>query len=422
LRKVVSATRQVSTVTEVSSSWPSRGQVTLSFDPSGAGGLLVSVADSAEVLRLPLDSLQLTNVAGVRDASGTTDGSRDVARLGRPVAAVAFGQTLIIVDGRTGTIRRADLLSGAIDTIAGSVSNNGSENGIGDGARFDRPGKIAGDGGDNLFLLDDNNQKLRRISLRTGQVSTLSDLAVGPAAPTLSLEPVARPLGLAFIAPDRLYVSHSNGWLGRVDPGSGSLRILLGPADVPSQLTWDPTVLAPESDGKLLIGDGLWNRLYRYDEATGKATSVSYIYDGHQVIDPTAMVLDGRGTAYVADGGMDVVVRVDVASGQWMVLAGQRGTSGFVDGPGFDARFNNPHDLIFDGPDHLLVADTMNGAIRRVSITSGEVTTWIGAPGRQGVKVGALPAGLNQPRGLYALPDGGVVITDGAENVVLTAR
>ena len=50
------------------------------------------------------------------------------------------------------------------------------------------------------------------------------------------------------------------------------------------------------------------------------------------------------------------------------------------------------------------------------------MSTIVGVPGQMGISLGALPASVNNPRGLVVLPTGELVITDGAENAVLIAH
>lgn len=59
------------------------------------------------------------------------------------------------------------------------------------------------------------------------------------------------------------------------------------------------------------------------------------------------------------------------------------GLRGFSDGPADTAQFNNPRGIALDG-DNLYVADTGNHAIRRIDLSSGQVTTLAGN-GKKGV-------------------------------------
>jgi DNA-binding beta-propeller fold protein YncE len=75
-----------------------------------------------------------------------------------------------------------------------------------------------------------------------------------------------------------------------------------------------------------------------------------------------------------------------------------------------------------DGAGNLYIADTGNGTIRKAVLATAAVTTVVGEAGHQGVVLGALPAGLNAPAGVVALPGGELIIVDSAENALLFVR
>lgn len=78
---------------------------------------------------------------------------------------------------------------------------------------------------------------------------------------------------------------------------------------------------------------------------------------------------------YVTNNGNHTVATL-AASG--VVSIAGSGTSGFANGTGTLASFNLPSGITTDGT-YLYVADTNNHAIRKILITSAEVTTFAGA-------------------------------------------
>jgi len=72
-----------------------------------------------------------------------------------------------------------------------------------------------------------------------------------------------------------------------------------------------------------------------------------------------------------------------------------------------------------DGAGNLYVAD--GNTVRKVVVATGTVSTVIGAPGRIGVSLGALPASLNGPYGIVFLSPGKLAIVDNVENSLLLA-
>ena len=94
--------------------------------------------------------------------------------------------------------------------------------------------------------------------------------------------------------------------------------------------------------------------------------------------------------------------------------------AGTGDGAGAAARFRGPASIVADGAGNLYVSD--GNTVRQIVLSGANVTTLVGVPGRAGVVLGDLPAGLNRPGGLAVLPSGAVAITDSSENAVLILK
>ncbi|MGV3524245.1 MAG: hypothetical protein ACO1RX_08475 [Candidatus Sericytochromatia bacterium] len=114
------------------------------------------------------------------------------------------------------------------------------------------------------------------------------------------------------------------------------------------------------------------------------------------------------GSIYVAEHGNHTIRRI-ASDGQVSTLAGT-GQPGYRNGPGAEAQFYHPAGLIYhDGA--LLVADTYNHSIRRVSL-DGDVTGYAGAP-EAGLREGhRYKARFYLPSGLSLGPEGDLFIAD----------
>jgi len=142
---------------------------------------------------------------------------------------------------------------------------------------------------------------------------------------------------------------------------------------------------------------------------------------------PAAVALAADGSVYVADSRNHVIRKVSKA-GRVSTFAGaaDRGLGGFADGPAGRARFAAPAGLaVLPGGD-LLVADTGNNRIRRVS-KAGTVTTLAGADTRRdelgrptgGYRDGAVAqAQFRYPAGLAVGGDGTVYVADAGNHCV----
>jgi len=114
---------------------------------------------------------------------------------------------------------------------------------------------------------------------------------------------------------------------------------------------------------------------------------------------PQGIATDGT-NLYVADSGNSTIRKIVIATGQVTTLAGTAGSSGSTDGTGAGALFNGPLGIIRDGT-NLYVADSGNSAIRKIVIATGQVNTFAGAAGAPGFtdSTGAA-ARFNNPQGI----------------------
>lgn len=87
-------------------------------------------------------------------------------------------------------------------------------------------------------------------------------------------------------------------------------------------------------------------------------------------------------------------------------------SAGSADGPGTNARFREPQGLLLDAAGNLLVADTGNRTIRKIS-PSGQVSTYAGVVGKSEMVNGpAATARFNAPTGLAQDSSGNVYVAD----------
>src|SRR5262249_5190678 len=143
---------------------------------------------------------QVTTFAGGHE--GSTDGVGAAAGFAFPAdftgLAIDSGN-LYVADTRNATIRKITLASAQVSTFAGQAGSTGSSDGVGEAARFNEPTGLASDG-TYLYVSDSVNMTVRRIDLRTAEVTTIvgsaggGGFADGPAAQA----GFERPSGLAL--------------------------------------------------------------------------------------------------------------------------------------------------------------------------------------------------------------------------------
>ena len=123
--------------------------------------------------------------------------------------------------------------------------------------------------------------------------------------------------------------------------------------------------------------------------------------------EPFGIAAGPGGVIYVTDGVGSHSIRRIGADGRVETIAG--GRRGFADGQGAAARFDTPSALAIDASGVLLVADTGNHAIRRLT-TDGVVTTLAG-DGVAGDSDGT-QARFNGPVGVAIETSGRVIVAD----------
>ena len=106
-------------------------------------------------------------IAGNHALSGFADGTGSAARFNSPFGvAVDSATNLYVADDGNGTIRKVtpDGTNWVVTTIAGNHSISGSADGIGTAARFQGPVGVAVDGATNLYVAEYGNLTIRKLT------------------------------------------------------------------------------------------------------------------------------------------------------------------------------------------------------------------------------------------------------------------
>lgn len=124
-----------------------------------------------------------------------------------------------------------------------------------------------------------------------------------------------------------------------------------------------PTGLAAGSDGTLYVSDTHHGAVRKIAPDGGVTTVASGLSD------PMGLCWSG-GALYVAETGANRIVKIE--NGQISLVAGS-GQEGSLDGPASQATFAFPQGVAVDSDGTVYIADTGNGAVRRVQ--DGETVT-----------------------------------------------
>ncbi|HEX6622889.1 MAG TPA: NHL repeat-containing protein [Pyrinomonadaceae bacterium] len=183
----------------------------------------------------------------------------------------------------------------------------------------------------------------------------------------------------------------------------------------------DPFGLAVGADGTLYVSDGGESNRIRRLAPDGALTTLAGGAEGFadgagtaaSFNTPSGLAIDAEGNLYIADTGNNRVRRV-TPEGQVSTVAGE-GTAGHADGPAASARFDAPVGVAVDRRGNVYVADTYNDRVRKIT-PAGQVTTVAGA-GRPGYADGpANDALFDTPCALVVNEDGTLIVADTGNN------
>lgn len=167
-----------------------------------------------------------------------------------------------------------------------------------------------------------------------------------------------------------------------------------GPATA-AQLN-QPTCAVLDSAGNLYIGDVVTNTVRKVAAGTGMITAyagngvAAYSGDGGpataaSMYGPAACALDGNGNLYVADIGNNAIRKITASTGIITTVAGngfEAGTAGGGfsgdGGPATKAEINHPFGIAVDAAGDLFISDMGNSRVREVNSATGMITTIAG--------------------------------------------
>src|SRR3972149_8317887 len=112
-------------------------------------------------------------LAGRPGGSGTSDGTGTFARFNSPRGIAVYGDTLYVADKSNHTIRKIDISTKSVTTIAGYPGRPGVNDGVGSNVRFHFPEGIATDGV-YLYVADAGSHVIRKVEIDSGTVTTLA--------------------------------------------------------------------------------------------------------------------------------------------------------------------------------------------------------------------------------------------------------
>lgn len=193
-----------------------------------AGNLFVAEND-CNLIRKVTPAGVISIHAGAFRQPGSQDGPAATARFTNPRAlTIDRAGNLFVGDEKDFTIRKISK-DGLVTTVAGKIGEKGSADGKGLDARFAAPRGLAADRAGNLYIADTPNHTIRKLT-PGGVVTTVAGKA-GESGFTDGLVSAARfnnPRALAFDSAGNLYVADSDNHAVRMISPDGKVITVAG--------------------------------------------------------------------------------------------------------------------------------------------------------------------------------------------------
>jgi sugar lactone lactonase YvrE len=301
-------------------------------------GEIVYVADTFNmtIRRVDLVTREVTTLAGEAGRIGLADGRGKNARFTSPRGLACLGNGLLVAD--SGALRTVSQ-DGEVRTVAGFPGQVGDVDGEAIEARIGyliHAMAVMPDG--RIVLSDRSNDSVRMVNPETWAVTTLARDLSGPGG--IAVDGASARVIVADTFADRLI---------RIDLDSGAVEPV-----VLSGVALDaPQGLAVEGNKAFVMGFGA--TVWEVDLDSGQGEVMSRNFGGSFA----SPVLVGRGLIYpeLERGAMR---RLDVDTREDTLIAGANMPFGNIDGDAATARFNLLTDMVAD-VDTLYVSDAMTG-------------------------------------------------------------
>jgi sugar lactone lactonase YvrE len=179
----------------------------------------------------------------------------------------------------------------------------------------------------------------------------------------------------------------------------------------------DPFGVAVTANGTIYVADAGDSNRIRKISPDGSVTTLAGGSEGFadgagtsaSFNTPSALAIGPDGNLYVADTGNNRIRKI-TPDGTVSTVSGN-GTAGYVDGPAATAEFNGPIGLAVSSDGDIYVADTYNDVIRMIT-TGGEVTTIAGG-GTPGFADGEQKVALfDTPSGIIVVENSSLIVAD----------
>jgi secreted PhoX family phosphatase len=273
-------------------------------------------------------------------------------------------ENVYVSDRWNSTIRKITP-DGVVTTLAGLTGNSGCEDGLGEAARFHGPSGLAVDDSGNVYVADTWNHRICKIA-SDGLVTTLA----GQRSKVVSADgPVETagffdPTGVAVDRLGNVYVADDRNQAVRKITSDGMVTTLAGLAGKSGDADGNndtarfhfPHGVAGGNSGDVYVAD-TWNGTVRRISPNGVVTTLGSGAKARAAVQfglPHGIAVDGSDNVYVVDQWNCTICKIS-PDGEVTILAGSAKQDGSADGSGNAARLRFPYGLAVDHAGNLYV-------------------------------------------------------------------
>jgi len=403
-----------------------------------AGNIYVAEIGGNRIRKItPGGTISTIAGTGVQGYSGDS-GPAISAKLSGPAGvAVDAAGNFYIADQGNHVVRKITT-DGIIHTIAGTGANGFSgDGGPATSAMLNDPEDVVIDGQNNLYITFITTNRVRKVAA-DGTITTIAGTGVlgynGDGVPAVGAE-FGNPTGLALDAAGNIYIADENNRRLREITLSGTILTVAGNGTfysgagrtATSAALFSPQSVSVDHSGNIYFPDK--NAVLKVD-AGGHLSLFAGIGlagfsgDGGPatnagVNNPFGVYADAAGNVYIGTSG-DFRVRKVSPSGIITTFAGN-GTNGYTGdgGPATSASIGHAQGIAGDAAGNIYITDFDHGVVRKVT-PAGIISTFAGTgtPGYSGDNGPATSAQLGAPNGICVDAAGNVYVADDAPNSV----
>jgi hypothetical protein len=295
-----------------------------------------------------------------------------------------------IFDSDNRRIRKVTASSGDISTYVGNGTLGYSgDGGLATQASISLVSHMAFDSVGNLYFTDKTNNRVRRVDVNTGIITTIFGNGVsgdyGDGGPAVSAA-VYAPAGIAIDSLGNIYVSTGDSLIRKINVNTQDVSTIAGEGTLgyggdggsalaASLSPGDPIAIDPS--GNIFLAETITWVVRRIDAVTGIITTFAgdyprTAYEENVVATQTGFTnledvnTDGFGNVYIFED--ETIRKIDAASDIINTVAGQRGAGAFtgLNGPALDASFNNAAQFAINSVGTLYISNDAGNVVEDI--------------------------------------------------------